>query len=179
MTTQLKRLDPGLAPSSASKGSAVERSETARTVEALEGAVAHVTPPDPEVSERPRRRSLTAKYKAVILAEVDKGATPVGQILRREGLYYSQLATWRKANSKLTLAALAPKARGPKPKTVNPLSTENTELRRETVKLKKKLRKAELIIEFQKKVSQLLGIALPIFEDENEEQKPGESENCS
>jgi len=95
------------------------------------------------------------------------------------GLYFSQLATWRKANSKLTLAALAPKARGPKPKAQNPLSTEITELRRETVKLKKKLRKAELIIEFQKKVSQLLGIALPIFEDENEEQKPEESENCS
>jgi hypothetical protein len=86
---------------------------------------------------------------------------------------------WRKADSRLRLAAQKSKPRGPQPKTQNPLSAENAELRRETSRLKKKLRKAELIIDFQKKVSQLLGIALPIFEDENEEQKPGEGEDCS
>jgi transposase len=179
MTTELNQKYPGLSPASASKGSAAERSEAARTVEALAGVAGPVTLPDPEVSGRPHRRTFSAEYRARILEEIGEGATPVGQILRREGLYSSQVAVWRKADSKLRLAAQKSKPRGPKPRTQNPFSAENAELRRETSRLKKKLRKAELIIDFQKKVSQLLGIALPIFEDENEEQKPGEGEDCS
>ncbi|RLE17766.1 MAG: IS3 family transposase, partial [Acidobacteria bacterium] len=56
-----------------------------------------VSPPDPEVSEKATRRRFSAKYKLRILAEIDacreKGQT--GAILRREGLYSSNLTKWR------------------------------------------------------------------------------------
>ncbi len=54
--------------------------------------------PNPEVLERPVRRRFTAAYKADILRQVDACAEPgaVGALLRREGLYSSHLANWRK-----------------------------------------------------------------------------------
>jgi transposase len=176
MTRDLNRVVSGLAPVSASEGSAGERSETTRTAEALTGARGPSPVPDPEVSDRAHRRTFTAKYKERILEEISKGNTPVGQILRREGLYFSQVATWRKNIKKQNLAALQPKARGPKPTPVNPLAAENAELKRKTVKLEKRLHKVELMLDFQKKVAQILGITIPIFEDESEEKNPGESE---
>jgi len=54
--------------------------------------------PDPEVPERSRRRTFTAKYKLEVLAAYD--AAPDGEkgaVLRREGLYSSHIAEWRKA----------------------------------------------------------------------------------
>lgn len=170
MRTHLNQIYSGHALGSVSEGSAGERRETVRTAEAL---------PDPEVSGRPHRRTFTAKYKSRILEEIGKGDTPVGRILRREGLYFSQVAAWRKTINQQNTVALEPKARGPQPKPVNPLAAEIVELRRKTIKLEKKLRQAELRLDFQKKVSQLLGITLPIFEDESEEKDPGESENYS
>jgi transposase len=172
----LKQIARGVAGSSASEGSAAERSEAALIVEALESAADPVRPPNPEVLKRPQRRTFTAQYKARVLAEIDAGIVPVGKIIRRERLYSSHINVWRKAVAKTTISALAPKARGPKPKVLDQLSIENAVLRKQAAKLEKKLRKAEMIIEFQKKVSQLLGIALPIFEEENEEKSQSESE---
>lgn len=171
----MKQVARGVAGSSASEGSAAERSEAPLTVEALEPA-GPVRPPNPEVLKRPQRRTFTAQYKARILAEIDAGIIPVGKIIRRERLYSSHINVWRKAVAKTTISALAPKARGPKPKVQDQLSIENAVLRKQAAKLEKKLRKAEMIIDFQKKVSQLLGIALPIFEEENEEKSQPESE---
>ena len=176
MTAQLNQVNSGLVPSSASEGSAGEQSETVRTAEALGDTRASSHVPNPEVSDRPHRRTFTAKYKERILEDINKGIMPVGQILRREGLYFSQVAAWRKNIKKQNLAALQPKARGPKSMPVNPLVAENAELKRKTIKLEKKLQKAELMLEFQKKVSQILGITIPIFENEIEETNPGESE---
>jgi hypothetical protein len=59
--------------------------------------------------------------------------------------------------------ALAPKRRGPKPIPKNPLQAENAQLKREKVQLQKKLHTAELMLDLQKKVSQLLGITLPVL----------------
>jgi transposase len=132
--------------------------------------IARVTPatagtPDPEVVGRPVRRRFSAAYKQRILAEVEAaaGTGAVGRILRREGLYSSQLTTWRKARTKSERAALAPKKRGPKPTPPNPLQAENTQLKRENAKLQKKLHTAELMLDLQKKVSQILGITLPLL----------------
>ena len=66
--------------------------------------------PDPEVPERAKRRSFSAKEKLRILSEVDKA--PAGQIaaiLRREGIYSSQLATWRKQRKDGSIAGLSAK----------------------------------------------------------------------
>lgn len=122
--------------------------------------------PDPEVAARPRRRTFAAEYKMRILAEVDAVKVPggVAVILRREGLYSSHLAEWRKERHGGTLAALS-KKRGRKP-TKDPLADELAKLRRENEKLKKQLAQAELIIDVQKKVASMLGIPLKTVEDE-------------
>jgi len=98
--------------------------------------------------KRPQRRTSAAQYKARVLAEIDAGIIPVGKINRRERLYSSHINVWRKAVAKTPIAAVAPKARGPKPKVQDQLSIENAVVRKQAAKLEKKLRKAEMIIDF-------------------------------
>jgi len=113
--------------------------------------------PSSEVLERPVRRRFTVEYKAEILAEAD-GCTETGQLgelLRREGLYSSHLSTWRRQRDEGALVGLTPKRRGRKAKPKNPLAEENERLRRENERLTEQLRQAELIIDVQKKVSEM------------------------
>lgn len=121
-----------------------------------------VVPPDPEVCEKPVRRRFSADYKARILALADTAVAPgsVGALLRREGLYSSHLATWRRQRLQGVLAALKPKTRGPKSLVQNPLNAEVNRLQKENERLGKRLKQAELIIDIQKKVSEMLGIPL-------------------
>ena len=116
----------------------------------------------PEVSEKPVRRRFTAEYKLRILAEADacteRGA--LGELLRREGLYSSHLSTWQKQREEGVLAGLTPKRRGRKARPKNPLADENARLQRENRRLAEKLRQAELVIDVQKKVSEMLNIPL-------------------
>jgi transposase len=128
-----------------------------RQFDRLEGEV-----PSPEVPEKPVRRRFTADYKLRILAEADACSEPgmLGELLRREGLYSSHLTTWRKQRDEGALAGLAPKRRGRKAKPKNPLADENEQLRGENRRLKEQLRQAELIIDVQKKVSEMLKIPL-------------------
>ena len=118
--------------------------------------------PDPEVREKAVRRRFTAEYKIRILKEADscteKGQ--IGALLRREGLYSSNLTTWQRQMEKGTLDALSPRERGPKGKRPDPSASRIAELERENEKLAKKLRQAETIIEVQKKVSEILQIPL-------------------
>jgi transposase len=117
-------------------------------------------PLDPEVPENKPRRRFTAKYKLQILEEADACTEPgqIGALLRREGLYSSNLTTWRRQRDEGQLQGLSPKKRGRKAKAVNPLAQRVAELERETQRLRNKLKKAEIIIEVQKKVSEILGI---------------------
>ena len=114
----------------------------------------------PEVSERPRRRTYTAAYKLRILQEAEGCRQPgeLGALLRREGLYSSHLTTWRRQQEQGALAALGAKRRGRKAKAPNPLSMENERLRQENQRLAARLKQAEAIIDFQKKVCDLLGL---------------------
>ncbi len=124
--------------------------------------------PDPEVTERAKRRRFTAEYKLRILREVDacKGDGDVGALLRREGLYSSQLAAWRRQRDETAKAGLKARKRGPKAKAGDPRVKQ---LERENVRLKRRLEEAETIIDFQKKLSKLLGISLkPQDSDEND-----------
>ena len=127
--------------------------------------------PDPEVPEKRPRRKFTAKYKLRILAEVDACTQPgqIGALLRREGLYSSNLTTWRQQREKGILQAMTPKKRGRKRKQPNPLAKRVAQLEKENLRLQQKLKKADLIIEAQKKMSEILGIAQNL--DESDESK--------
>ncbi len=109
--------------------------------------------PDPEVPEKKPRRKFTARYKLRILEEADACKEPgqIGALLRREGLYSSNLNTWRRQKEKGLLEALSPKKRGRKEKEKNPLAPRVAQLERENERLRKKLKQAEIIIDVQKK----------------------------
>jgi transposase-like protein len=115
-----------------------------------------------EVVAKARRRRFTATEKLRVLKEAD-GCTRLGELgalLRREGLYSSQLAAWRAARKRGELAGLTPRARGPKPQPVDPRDRKLAEQAREITRLQSRLERAEGLIDIQKKVSQLLGIPL-------------------
>jgi transposase-like protein len=136
-----------------------DRQEESGRVRAPKG----IPRPNPEVVARPTRRRFTAEYKQRILVEADTAkAEPgaIGALLRREGLYSSHLVDWRRDRAAGIRQALTPQPRGPKA-TRHPLGEENAQLRRENQRLTEHLRKAELVIDVQKKVAALLGRSLP------------------
>jgi len=119
--------------------------------------------PDSEVVAKAKRRTFTAEYKLRILQEIEAVADRrggIGALLRREGLYSSLLATWRRERAAGILEALTPQKRGPKSKR-NPLQEENLKLQRQNARLTEDLRKAHIIIDVQKKVAALLGRPIP------------------
>ncbi len=123
---------------------------------------------DPEVSERPKRRRFTAEYKLRIVREADacKGDGDIVALLRREGLYSSQLSAWRRQRDGIAKAGLALRKRGRKAKAEDP---KLKELERENARLKRRLARVETMLEIQKKASALLGIPLnPLESDEND-----------
>ena len=114
--------------------------------------------PDPEVAPKAQRRQYTAEYKRRILQEYE-ACTKLGEkgaLLRREGLYSSNITNWRRQRERGELAGLASKKPGPKS---DPQAEEMARLKREIAGLRQRLKQAELIIEVQKKVSQILGRA--------------------
>lgn len=115
--------------------------------------------PDPEVVPKAKRRKFSAGYKQRILEEADNCTEPgqIGALLRREGLYSSHLSTWRRQRDQGLVQALGPKKRGRKRK--DELEREVDRLRRENERLQARLEQAETIIEVQKKLSRLLGLA--------------------
>jgi transposase len=160
----------GISPASSTVLPAAERREAERS-EADRSAAAGKTVapqppgpprPDPEVVAEAKRRSFTAEYKQRILAEADAAAQPgtIGALLRREGLYSSHLVTWRRERQAGILKGLTPHKRGPKSKRT-PQEEELQKLRRENQRLTEELRKAEIVIDVQKKVGALLGWPLP------------------
>jgi transposase len=127
-----------------------------------------IASPDPEVTPKAKRRIFAAAYKKKILAEADAaaGSGQIGELLRREGIYSSTLTRWRRERDNAVDSAFSQK-RGPEPKR-NPLTAENEKLRRQNQRLQEELRKAEIIIEVQKKISMLLGRPMPpVPESEN------------
>ena len=96
--------------------------------------------PDPEVSAKATRRRFSARYKLRILEQTDGCESgEVGALLRREGLYWSNLQTWRRQREHGTLQALTPRKRGRKAKPVNPLDHQLRQVQAENRKLKRKL----------------------------------------
>lgn len=122
--------------------------------------------------EQPTRRVYTLEFKQRVLRELaalaasgDPGAQ--GAFLRREGLHWATVGRWRKDAENAERAALAPKRRGRK-RTKDAAADELARLRRQNERLEEKLRKAEIIIDVQKKLSALLGVELPAAPDDEE-----------
>ena len=116
------------------------------------------TLPPPEATPRAKRRTFSAEYKRRILREANQCKSgQIGTLLRREGLYSSHLAEWRKQATAGTLRGSKRKQRGRQPKqTVE--QKEMKRLQRENEQLKQRLAQAELLIEAQKKVAELLDL---------------------
>ncbi len=112
--------------------------------------------PDPELAERPRRRRFSAEYKLSVVREADAltRTGEIGALLRREGLYSSHLATWRKQRDIGALVGLAPRKRGPLGQ--SPAQVELGALRRRLERTEADLQTARRVIEVQGNVSALL-----------------------
>ena len=133
----------------------------------LEGAVGDrkrptdgriATGPNPELVERPRRRTFTAKYKLKVLGEADVCTKPgeIGALLRREGLYSSHLTMWRREREAGALAALG-RRRGRKAR-LTPEQRRIAVLEAKNARLERELEQARAIIGVQKKLCTLLGL---------------------
>ena len=123
---------------------------------ALEKAVS-----EPEVKTIPARRNFTAHYKLRILEEVDhceEGKT--ASVLRREGLYSSHLTKWRRQRKKGSLSGLRPRKRGKPAKVLDASLRRIAELEKVNAQLAHRLQQAELIIDVQKKVSEMFGVCV-------------------
>ena len=110
---------------------------------------------EPDPAARPRRRSFTAEYKEQILDEYDAlpaGSAERGALLRREGLYTSHIAEWRKARDAGARQGLAPKS---KPRR-SPEQVELERLRRRTERLEAELERTKTALEITGKVHALL-----------------------
>ncbi len=130
--------------------------------------IPNFSPPDSEVTGKRTHRKFTAKYKLRMLKKADACTEPgqLGALLRQEGLYSSNLTTWRRQRDEGLLIVMSPKKRGRKAQPKNPLAPEVARLQKENQRLTNKLKQAELIIDAQKKISEILGIAQN--HDENE-----------
>jgi transposase-like protein len=111
--------------------------------------------PDPEVPERARRRTFTAKYKLEVLAAYD--AAPEGEkgaVLRREGLYSSHIVEWRKARDVGALAGLAaPRGR----KRRDPAAEQIARLQADKQRLEQELAKTRAVVDVQAKLHAYAG----------------------
>lgn len=154
-------LSTGSVPSTAVGETAGDRRENGvfHTAEPTMG-IGPANIPDPEVPEKTKRRKFTVAYKLRMLHEAEQCTQPgeIGALLRREGLYSSHLTTWRKQREQGILQGLNPKKRGRKPKPQDPSAERVAQLEKENQRLKNQLRKAEIIIEAQKKISEILGV---------------------
>lgn len=109
--------------------------------------------PDPG---RPRRRTFTAEYKAAILDEYDQlpvGSPERGALLRREGLYTSHIAEWRKQRDAAALEGLSPK---PRQRRKTPEQVELEKLRHRNAQLEAELAKTRLALDITGKAHALL-----------------------
>ena len=122
--------------------------------------------PDPEVIERGTRRQFSNEYKVRILREADacKKRGELGRLLRREGLHTTHLSTWRRQQYEIAKYGAVVRSGG---RSAAKLRLKRLE--QENARLKKKLKRAEAIVQIQKKASELLGIPLSHLDsDEND-----------
>ena len=111
-----------------------------------------------EVLAKAKRRRFTLEYKRRIVRAADRCRKPgeIGALLRREGLYSSHLSAWRAARE---LGGQGARKRGPEAKLADPSAKRIVQLEQENRRLRQRAERAEALVEVQKKLSELLGIA--------------------
>ena len=112
---------------------------------------------NPEVVEKATRRRFTNEYKQRIATEAEQCSQPgeLGGLLRREGLYSSLVQRWRRQLRESLLSSSKKSTQKESP------AQEIARLKRENERLAEKLRQAELIIDVQKKVSEMIQTRSP------------------
>ena len=112
-----------------------------------------------EVIPKAKRRRFSASYKLRLLEEADACVEPgeVGALLRREGIYSSHLAQRRRVCERGSLYGLTQDG-----KELLAKDKEIGRLRKELNQSRRRLEKAEAIIEVQEKVCALFGISSQI-----------------
>ncbi len=121
--------------------------------------------PEPEVVVQASRRRFSQSYKLSILEEAEQctDSGQIGSLLRREGLYSSHLTRWRQARERGHLTSRSDEQkRGRK---ADPQATELARLKKENERLKQKLEQAQLVVDIQKKASQLLGLTMTMKDE--------------
>ena len=115
-----------------------------------------------EVVPRPKRRFKSNAEKRRIVAEADACTRPgeIGLLMRREGIYSSNLCNWRRQLWLADEVALNVKKRGPKPNLELAQTRRVEQLTHKNAQLQSQLDQALLIIDVQKKVSMLIGLTL-------------------
>jgi transposase-like protein len=130
--------------------------------------------------DRRQRRDFTDEYKERILRELDACSErgQVGALLRREGLYSSQISDWRKQLEQGGRERLQAKRPGPKPSKDAKDKQIEQQLKR-IAKLEKELCISKALIDLQVKAHEILGIALPRIEDTSEDDLPNSSDSAT
>lgn len=111
-----------------------------------------------QVEDKPGRRQFEPEYKLRILQDIDanrgtRGA--IGEILRREGLYASQVAMWKRELEAQLAEGIKSRKRGPKLHPSVPLRKDIQRLEYQNVRLKEENRQMRLIIAAQKKIAEM------------------------
>jgi len=124
---------------------------------------------DNGVSPTRTRRRFTLAFKRKVLAEAVACTKPgeLGALLRREGLYSSHVTQWRAAERRGELTGPAPR-RGPTPTPPDPSVKRIATLERELAKATARAARLEIIVACQKKVAQLMDLALPTTDAQTE-----------
>lgn len=115
---------------------------------------------DPEVAPRAKRRTFSNAEKQRIVREANQCTKPgeIGALMRREGIYSSMLGSWRTQHACAERAALASPRRGPKLAANLAEQRELKQLSGENARLRCELKRAQIIIDVQKKLCTLLGL---------------------
>ncbi len=128
-----------------------------------------------KVDDKPGRRQFQPEYKLRILQEIDANRDTrgvIGGILRREGLYASQVAMWKRELEAQLAEGIKARKRGPKVDPTIPLKKDIDRLGRQNARLKEDLRRARLIIDAQKKIAEMF--PEPSLEEDEEKNGSGE-----
>jgi transposase len=126
------------------------------SVSALQGSADPAGDGAIDPAARPVRRSFTAEYRARVVAEYQ--AAPHGQkaaVLRREGLYQSQVREWAAARDALGRAAPAPR-RPHRARAASAGRDDPGRLRAENQRLTRELARSQAVVEIMGKLQGLL-----------------------
>ncbi len=130
--------------------------------------------------DRRHRRNFTTEYKERILREIDACTArgQIGELLRREGLYSSQVSDWRDQLAQGGRDGLHAKRPGPKP-SKDAKDKEIEQHLKRIAKLEKELRISKALIDLQVKAHEILGIALPRIDEATEDDSPSSSDSAT